>query len=116
MPRCRPCLQRLGLLLAQTRVAGHLERLVERLLVLAGVVMLAGQGREWELLRLDEVDPPHLGRVESALVGDQIHHPLEVVGRFRPPRAAIGAVRHRVGVDAEHFVVEVRDRHRGRST
>src|SRR5206468_11935337 len=59
-----PFLARPLLLLPELRVADALERLVERRLVVAGVVLEAGRGRVRELLGPDEVLPAQLGRVD----------------------------------------------------
>ena len=61
-----PLLAQLVLLLPQPLIVDQLQRPVERLLVLASVVLLAGERGVRELVRGDEVDPPHLGRVETS--------------------------------------------------
>src|SRR5262249_47192327 len=62
----------LRLLLAELLVIDQLKRLVERFLVLAGVVVLTGERGVRELVRLDEVDTADVGRVEPAPVGDHV--------------------------------------------
>ena len=78
-----PFLARPLLLLAQLLVADALERLVERRLVVAGVVLEAGRGRVRELVRLDEVLPPQLGRVDAELVRRGLDEPLDEVRGLR---------------------------------
>ena len=62
-----------------------------------------------ELVGQDEVDPAHLGRIDARLVRDHVHHPLKIVSGFGTAGAAIGSVRHRVGVDTLDAVIEVRN-------
>ena len=57
----------------------------------------------------NEVRLAHLGRIETAFVGHQVHQPLEIERRLRTTRAAIGAVGHRVGVGADDLVIDVLD-------
>ena len=63
-----------------------------------------------ELLRLDEVLQPQLGRVHAELLRQNVHAALDAIGRLRDAeRAAVGdAARRLVGVDA----VDDKMRHR----
>ncbi len=86
-----PLLARLLLLLAQLLVADPLERLVERRLVVARVVLEPGRRRVGELVGRDEVLPAQLRRVDAELVGGVLHEPLdEVRGLGDAEGAAIG--------------------------
>src|SRR5690606_32289601 len=77
--------------------------------VFAGVVDLAGEGLEGELIRLDEVAAANLDRIKAGLVRQEIDDAFDVVGGFRATRAAIGAVATGVRVDADDLVVDRRD-------
>ena len=70
--------------------------------VVPGVVRPAGRRLVRELLGLDEVLHPELGRVLADVVGEDVDHPLDGVDRLgHPERAAIGDAAGRlVGVDA----------------
>ena len=89
----------LGLLAAQLVVAGNLERLVERPVVVARVVDEAEVVGEWKLR--GEVLAPDLGRVHADLVGDEVDRPLDEVRRLRSARTAIGIGRGLVGEDSD---------------
>ena len=78
------------LLLAQLLVAHPLQRLVERRLVVARVVLEPGRRRVGELLRRDEVLPSELRRIHSELVRSRLDEPLdEVRGLGDAERAAV---------------------------
>ena len=62
----------LGLLAAELVVAGHLHGHAHGRLVVAGVVHPAGLGRVRELVGLEEVLEPQLGRVHVELVGEAV--------------------------------------------
>ena len=95
MPISRPSLARALLLLAQLLVADPLERLVERRLVVAGVVLEPGRRGVRELVRRDEVLPPQLGRVDAELVGGRLDEPLDEERRLGDAERA--AVRDAAG-------------------
>ena len=57
-----------ALLLAQPLVVGHLERQVEGLLVVAGVVLEARRRCVGKLLGADEVRPPQLHGIHAQLI------------------------------------------------
>ena len=83
---------------AHAFVVGELQRLVERLRVVADVVgendrRLMREGR-------DEVLAPELGRIASGLARRLLDDALDQKGRLRPARAADGVDRHGIGVDA----------------
>ena len=90
----------LGLFGPQLGVAGRREHRVERLLVLARVVVGAGRRRQRERGRLDEVDAPDLGRVHADLVGGDVEHALDQLRRLGSAGAAVRADRGVVGHDA----------------
>ena len=80
---------RSSLLLGAERVEVEvLEQLVERAVVVAGVVDHADRDLGREVLRGDEVLPPHLERVHAELGGGLVEHRLDHVGRLGPARAA----------------------------
>ena len=70
------------LLLAQVVVADLVERLAQRGRVVAGVVHEPGRRRVRELLGLDEVLEPHLGRVDAELVRRRLHQSFDEVRRL----------------------------------
>ena len=87
----------LGLLLQQRLVADRLERLVERLVIVAAVVGESECGAVGELLFLHEVLPPQLHRVDAELVGKDVHRALDrVTGFGHAERAAIGDASRRL--------------------
>ena len=95
----------LRLLLAQILVARRLQHGIERLLVLAAVVIAARGGRERELVGLEEVHAPDLRGVHPDLGGGHVEHALDELRGLRPPGAAIradgGVVRqHAHGLEA----------------
>ena len=92
----------LGLLLAEPGVVDDVHRLLERGPVVARVVRPAGRRLVRELLGLDEVLHPELGRILADVVGQDVDHPLDGVDRLgHPERAAVGDAAGRlVGVDA----------------
>ena len=98
---------RLGASRLEARVVGHLERHVERALVVARVVAEARRRGVGELL--DEVAAPDLGRVDTELVGEQIHHPLDHVRRLGTPGTAVRVGRRRVGEDPAAGDVDLLD-------
>ena len=61
------------------------------------VVRDAGQRREREHVVGEEVAPAQLDRVDAELEGGVVDEPLEQRRRLRPPGAAVGAHRGRVG-------------------
>ena len=81
------------------RPVGHLQRMVERLLVVARVVDRAHLGLIRELARLDEVLPPHVGRLHAQLARQHVHRALHEVRGFGTAGAAIGIGRRLVGED-----------------
>jgi hypothetical protein len=84
-------LERLGLLLAELVVAELAQRELERLGVVARVVDETRRRLVGELLRLDEVLPPQLGRVDAELVRRVLDEALDQVRRLGDAeRAAVG--------------------------
>ena len=92
----------LELLPAQILVADHVHRLAQGGRVVAGVVVPAGRRVIRELLGLDEVVHPEVGRILAQFVGRDVDHALDGVdGLGHAERAAIGDAAGRlVGVDA----------------
>ena len=90
------------LLLAQLGVADRVERLVQRRVVVAAVVLPAHRRGVRELLLLDEVLAPQLGGVHVELAREHVDHPLDEVARLgHPERAAVrDAAGRLVGVHA----------------
>ena len=94
----QPALGARGVALGLQRLpAGVLQRLVERLLVVARVVDGAHLGRVGELVRLDEVPAAQLGRIHPELAGQHVHAALDEVGRLGATGPAIGVGRRLVG-------------------
>ena len=77
----------------------RLQRRVERLVVVTRVVDRAHLRLIRELVRLDEVPPPQLGRIHLQLAREHVHRALDEVGRFGTAGAAIGVGRRLVGED-----------------
>jgi hypothetical protein len=101
-PEQASLLSRGRLLAPQLVVAELLERELHRLRVVAGVVDEPGRRLVRELLRLDEVVEPELGRVDAELVRRVVDEPFDQVrGLGDAERAAVGdAARGIVGVPA----------------
>ena len=102
----------LGLLLPQAGVVDDVHRLLERGTVVARVVRPAGRRLVRELVGLDEVLHPELGRVLADVVGEDVDHPLDGVdGLGHPERAAVGDAAGRLvrvdAVDLDERVGEV---------
>ena len=90
------------LLLAQLGVVDRLHHLLHGGVVVAGIVFPAERRVIGELLRPDEVLQPQFRRIHAELLRQDVHRPLDAVGRLGDAeRAAIGdAARRLVGVDA----------------
>ena len=108
----------LGLLGGEVLVAGGREGLVHGRLVVAGVDrdlgaarrrVEAGRIRVRELVGLDEVAAADLGAVHADLGREQVHRPLDDVGRLGPAGAAVRVDERGVRVDAGDLGVDVRD-------
>src|SRR4029077_6324077 len=84
---------------AKVLVVGELERLVERSVVVAGVVDEPEVVGEWELGR--EVLAPDLRGVRPDLAREEIHRALGEVGRLGPAGAPIRVRRRLVGQDPD---------------
>ena len=67
------------LLAAEVGIAELLQREVHGRLVVARVVLEPGGRLVRELVRLDEVLPPEVGRVDPDLVGRRLHEALDQV-------------------------------------
>ena len=102
MPRClvSPASRRRRLLGAERVVVDELLAPVQRALVVAGVVGEPGDGLVGELLLLDHVPGPQLGRVDAGLAGEGVHGPLDGERGLGPAGAAVGVGRGHRGEDA----------------
>ena len=67
-----------------------------------------------EAVGRQEVPPPDLGGVHAELVGEQVHRPLDDVGRLRAAGAAVRVHERGVRVDAGDLAVDVGDLVRAR--
>ena len=102
-------LAQLGLL-APERLHVHVrEQLVERALVVAGVVDHPVHQLGREAVGGDEVLPPQLERVHAELRGELVHHRLDDVDALRPARAADRVGRELVREHAHDVALDVRD-------
>ena len=99
MPRSLPLLARLRAPLLEAGEVGELERHVHALLELAAVVGEGERGLERHGVGRNVVLAPQLRGIDAELVGGEIDHPLDHVGRLGAAVAAIGP--HRIGV-GEH--------------
>ena len=104
------------LLSSQLGIARCLERGIQRLLVLARVVVGPGDGGARERVGLHEVDPADLGRVDADLVGGDVEHALDQLRRLGAPGAAVGpdggvVGEHGLGVEAHLRDLVHADRH-----
>ena len=97
------------LLLAELLIARRGQRLVQRLLVAAGVVHGAGLGLERELVRGDEVAPPDLRRIHADLGGEQVDRALDGRRGLGPAGPPVGGDRRRVGDGLPEPGLHVRD-------
>ena len=97
----------LALALAEILVVGHVERLLERGRVVAGVIRHDHRGLVRELA--DEVLLAEGRRILPELPGRHLDKPLDDEGRLRPPRAAIGVDWRGGRVDAFDLAVDRRD-------
>ena len=107
MPRSLPCARRFALALAEALVVGDLHRLLERGVIVAGVV--GHDHRRLVREGLDEVLPAQVGRIDAELARADLDQPLDHEGRLRPSGAAIGVDRHGVGVDRVDLAIDRRD-------
>ncbi len=80
-------------------VADQLQRLLGGHLVVAAVVLEAGDRRERELLRLDPVLAAQLQRVHAQFERELVHDPLDGERGLGPAGAAVGVGGHLVGED-----------------
>ncbi len=96
-----------ALALAEAFVVVDLQRLLQRSIVVAGVV----ERRDRCLIRerLDEILLAQVGGIHAELAGADFDQPFDDVGRFRTSGAAIGVDRHGVGIDRVDLAIDVRD-------
>ena len=91
MPRYRPACAGRPAPAAVPLIVDQLQRSVERFLIFTGVVLLTGERGVGELVRRDEVDPPHLGRIEPA---SSAMSPSTVPDRRWPPGVRAPGTHH----------------------
>src|SRR5665213_1055047 len=82
----------------ETFPVGDLLRMRHNTGEIARVVNLAGRCRVGHRFRLDEVLAPQRVRRDVEIARRRIDQSLDQIGCFRPPRAAVGIDRYRVGV------------------
>ena len=99
----------LGLLCQQALVVGSLECGVERLLVLARVVVRAARRGQREGVGLQEVLATDLGGVDAEVVGGHVDQTLEELGGLGAPGAAVGGGDGRVRAHRAGVVADLRD-------
>src|SRR3954463_13603762 len=98
------------LLCLELIVAGDLQRLVERRLVVAAVIWQhADAGVVGEIRGLYEIAPSHVSRVKPGSVSDEVTHPFDDEGGLRTSRPTIGVDHGGVRVDPFDVDVDVRD-------
>ncbi len=118
-PRYLPRVPRLGLGLVELVVADHRQGLVEGRLVVARVdvdlraVRRPSRGPTGCRTGTRPAAMKFLRRIAAGsmpdLVGEQVHRPLDDVGRLGPAGAAVGVDERRVRVDAGDLAVDVGD-------
>jgi hypothetical protein len=109
MPRYLPWLASSSCSLAERVDVDVREQLVERAVVVAGVVDDADRHLGREVLLRDEVLPPQLERVHPQLGRELLDHHLDQVRGLGPAGAAGGVGGHLVREDALGRELEVRD-------
>ena len=109
MPRSFPRLAASRLRALTAGVAGKRQRLAEDRCEIAAVKGGADGGLVRHGGSRDEIAPPQLCRIDAGDARGFLDHALEHVVRLRPPGAAIGGGRHRVGEGAAHADVDVPD-------
>ena len=110
-----PALLPRGLLVGpELPVVDHLERPVERRLVVPAVVQERDRRLVRELRGRHEVLPPELRDVHADGLRRQVAHPLEEVRRLGSARAPVRVDRRRVGEGADHLAVDLGDLVRAR--
>ena len=97
------------LLAPQAVVADVRQRLVERCLVVAAVVLQPGDDVVAVVERRNQIASPDFDRVDAKLVREHVEHALEHEGRFGTAGATIGFDRRGVGVDAVDVFFHGRD-------
>ncbi len=107
MPRSLPWRSDFALALAETFVVVNLQRLLQRGVVVAGVIKRSDGGLVGE--RPDEILLAQVGGIHAELARGDFDQPLHHIGRFRTAGAAIGVDRHGVGVDRVDLAIDVRD-------
>ena len=106
-PAARP---RLGPALPEGIRSGHVERQVQRGLVVTHIVLERDRRLVGELVGTDEVPAPQLDRIDSGLPGSLVDKPLEEEGRLRSACAPERVHRHRVREHPLHLDVDRRRR------
>ena len=97
-----------ALALAEALVVVDLQRLLQRSVVVAGVI----ERRDGSLIRerLDEILLAQVGGIHAELARADFDQTFDDVSRFRAAGAAIGVDRHGVGIDGVDLAIDVRDR------
>ena len=93
----------LGLLLVtELGVVYRFHRLLERGLIVAGIVLPAERRRVWKLFAADQVLHAKFGRIDAELLSHHVHGALDTIGGLgHAERAAIGdTARRLIGVNA----------------
>ena len=90
-------------------VVDHLQRLVQRRLVIADVILQRHRRLVREGVLRNEIHPAELRRVHSDLSRRLVHHPFQKIGGFRTAGAAIGVDRGGGCRHALHVGVDGRD-------
>ena len=85
--------------LAQLHVPYVVERLLERRRVIPRVIQQPRAGLVGEFIVANEILKPNLGGIHLQSC-QYVHHTLDAVRRFGPPRTTIGVGGHAVGEDA----------------
>ena len=96
-----------ALALAETFVVVDLQRLLQRGVVIAGVIERGHRGLIRE--RFDEILLAQIGGIDAQFARADFDQALDHKGRFRAAGSAIGVDRHGVGVDRVDLAVDVRD-------
>src|SRR5258706_2367895 len=88
-----------GLFSTQALVIYQFKRLVQRTLIVAGIIDRPGSRLIGELIWLDEVNPAHLSRILADFTRYQVHDSLDNIGRFRSTGSTIGIRRSLIRED-----------------
>ena len=90
-------------LFAPSGIVGHFQGPVEHRVIVAGVVGKAGRRQVREIIGGDKVFSSHLHRVQTQLLGHQVHRPLHAKCRLRASRPPVSAGGRLVGNHSQHL-------------